>query len=659
MSFMKNINSQVINFKVLSIGGCMKRLSVVPLILAFIILACSKKENSTSTVTTENLGGKQIFYVDSYHSTYAPNIKTRESFERQLEGLGIEIHYLFLDAKNIKDSELLEETGEEIFDSIQSVAPHLIIISDDAAMKYVVEPFLTSGTTPLVFVGVNWQAPERSENMTGQIEVELIDRLIEDLQIHSSGNRVGILTAETSTDHKNVDNYKNLINLTFADERFVSTFDEWKSSYVELQQTVDVLVVRQNSGIEGWDDNLANEWIAEHTTIPTGSPNLHMAPFVLLCYPKLNEEYGQFAGETALKILRGTAPSEIPIEQNRRSQITINTDIANHLEIIFSPEYLEIANLVPSEKKQVAFISSYHRGYDWSDGIEASFLKTVGIEWDSTETQFSTSEFDIQFFNLDSKRNSDARSIKNRADSIYSSIQMMNPDIIIGSDDNASKWLFEPYYKSSSTPILFCGLNWDASVYGFPTDNITGMVEVAPVQELVEFLKQYAKSDRIGYLAADVISERKEISHYIDILGIKFSDGALVSTSSEWKQKYLELQQSCDFIILNNHVGINDWNDDEMRQFVLENSSIPSGTTTRNVKHYAMITFSRIPEEQGMWVGQQMLNIFNGTDISAIPVTRNTKSSYYINPQLLNKQGIVLPASMLDSVFFVDEEIVR
>ena len=42
-------------------------------------------------------------------------------------------------------------------------------------------------------------------------------------------------------------------------------------------------------------------------------------------------------------------------------------------------------------------------------------------------------------------------------------IDAFKPDVVIAADDNASKYLIEPYFKDAALPFVFCGVNWDAS----------------------------------------------------------------------------------------------------------------------------------------------------------------------------------------------------
>lgn len=107
-------------------------------------------------------------------------------------------------------------------------------------------------------------------------------------------------------------------------------------------------------------------------------------------------------------------------------------------------------------------------------------------------------------------------------------------------------------------------------------------------------------------------------------------------------------------LILLSHMGIPDWNDSTAREFVLAESRIPTGATARLAHKTAMITFARIPEEQGLWSGDQVRQILAGLPISAIPMTRNTRSTIIVNPRLLDRIGARLPASFLDTVFLTD-----
>lgn len=626
---------------------------IVITLFSFFLITCNDQV-SEKKITKSNKISKKIFYIDSYHEDYSPNQKTRKAFENQFSDSVAKIKYAFLNAKNIKDTEILKNSGKSIFKNLKEFKPDVVVLSDDAAMKFIAEPFLITSNIPLVFIGVNWQYISRTENMTGQLEVELMNELISKLKEYSLGNKIGILTANQNTDLKSLRIYKDILNINFEKEYLVSNFSDWKKSFKKLQNEVDLLILRQNSGIENWNDEEAKRLIYNSTKIPTGSPNLHMNPFVLLCYPKMNEEYGEYAGKTVKKIFSGSSPSNLPIEKNIRSNITINTKIAAALNIVFPSEFLDIANLVPEKKYRVALINSYHKNYEWSDGIQSGLLKTLKIKDPINHNKYENEKMEIRQYFLDAKNNPQPEFQKKRAKEVYHKLQTWSPDFIISSDDAAAKWLIVPYFKDKKIPVLYCGINWNAKVYGFPTPYIKGMIEAAPVKELYDFLNSISKGSKTAYLGANILSVEKEMDNFKLIPGIKFSDGKLVKTVEEWKNAFLELQTSNDNIILLSPMGIKGWDKDEIKKFTEKNTQVPTGTTLKLARYYSLLTFARLPEEHGLWIGKRLNDLCNGISISEIDTTISKSSMPFVNQEIVKKLGIELPSQFMDTVFFVE-----
>jgi hypothetical protein len=88
-------------------------------------------------------------------------------------------------------------------------------------------------------------------------------------------------------------------------------------------------------------------------------------------------------------------------------------------------------------------------------------------------------------------------------------ISNFSPDIVIASDDNASKYLIMPHFKDTPLPIVFCDIDNSAETYGFPYSNVTGMLEVPPTVRLVYSLKHFARIARVGYPAGNTSTNRK------------------------------------------------------------------------------------------------------------------------------------------------------
>jgi ABC-type uncharacterized transport system substrate-binding protein len=195
----------------------------------------------------------------------------------------------------------------------------------------------------------------------------------------------------------------------------------------------------------------------------------------------------------------------------------------------------------------------------------------------------------------------------------------------VTSDDNAAKYLIVLFFKNTKTPFVFCVLNWDASLYGFPVPNVTGMVEVAPLDETLDLLKTYAKGNQVGYIGADEFTNRKALPHYERVMGLRFDDGKLVSTYNEWAREYARLQDSVDILIWMNTIGIAAWDRHRAVDYILENTKIPSGCAADNSIDYVLLGKTGIAEEQGWWAGKTALRILAGTSPADIPIVKNKR----------------------------------
>lgn len=286
--------------------------------------------------------------------------------------------------------------------------------------------------------------------------------------------------------------------------------------------------------------------------------------------------------------------------------------------------------------KKVVFVDSYHTGYEWSDGLESGLkdaLADTGVE--------------LSIIHMDTKRNTDEAFGEEAALKAKTEIEAFAPDAIIACDDNAQKYLVVPYLKDTDMPIIFCGVNWDASIYGFPTNNVTGMVEVDAIKQLVDLLENFTDGRDIAYLTEDTATERKVYETHNERFFRQQLQGVFVNDFEEFKSEYLKLQEEVDMIYIGNNASLTDWNEAEAETFMLENTKIPSGSIYDWMAPYALIVVGKRPEEQGTWAAQTALSILEGTSISDIPVTENKESSLILNLNLAEELGVVFTPSML------------
>lgn len=286
--------------------------------------------------------------------------------------------------------------------------------------------------------------------------------------------------------------------------------------------------------------------------------------------------------------------------------------------------------------KKIVYVDSYHAGYEWSDGITAGIEKVL-----------EGSGAELRIIRMDTKNNTSEDFKKAAAVKARDEINTFAPDVLIASDDNAFKYLVQEYYKDAALPVVFSGLNWDASVYGAPYTNTTGMVEVSLTTQIIDHLKPFAKGSRLGYLSADTETERKNLTYYEKLFGLKFTKAYFVKDMAAWKKAFLALQTETDLVIFENNAGITDWNDKEAEDFAKSTIRVPVGTTNPWTMKESVFGITKIPNEQGEWSADAALLILDGTPPRDIPIVKNEKGTLIINLGLAEKLNIIFPPNIL------------
>lgn len=283
------------------------------------------------------------------------------------------------------------------------------------------------------------------------------------------------------------------------------------------------------------------------------------------------------------------------------------------------------------------YISSYHQGYAWSDGVERG-MRSVLQE-----------KCEIRQFNMDTKRNKQPDYMKKAGLEAKQLIDSWKPDIVITADDNAAKYVIQAHYKNHEIPFVFCGVNWTAEEYGFPYDNVTGMVEVAPIYPLLEKVKHLIPdANNAIYIGADTVTEKKNLARFDTALSKQniHLKPELAGTMEDWLNSYSRAQQY-DFIIIGSNSGIQGWDEEHVVNTIRTNSRKLSVTNHDWMMPYTMLGFTKVPEEQGEWAAQAALSILAGVEISKIAIVPNRKWDIWTNSALLKTAGITLPEGLI------------
>lgn len=635
-------------------GGTMRKLSYqtavhIVCVLAAVFLDISLSERVLASKT-------RIFWVDSYHSGYEWSDGIESGIIGVLSDREVEFGLFHMNTKACKDQACLENSARKAKVAVELFNPDVLIASDDNAQKYLVVPEFKDSELPVVFCGVNWDAAPYgypARNITGMVEVDLVEETVRHMKRYAKGNRIGYISGQTTSDQKII----SWLNEHFFDNRMISrqveTFDQFIGEFLRLQEETDMIFIRNYAGINGWNPVKARKFLLSNLRVPTGSNNDFMAPYVVFTLGKIPEEQGRWAAETALAIAAGKSPTSIPIVRNQQARLTVNLAMAGAADIVLPISILKVGNVVGQDEfkpdtqpdfllkgeianRRILWVDSYHKGYEWSDGVEE------GIR----EVLFGSGVI-LKTIRMDTKRKHGEVQMKTAALLVKEKLEAYEPDLVIVSDDNAQQFLVVPYLKNSNIPVVFCGVNWDASMYGYPTENITGMVEVDQIEEMIKLLKLFARGSRIGYLSGDVTTDRKLARIYNE----KFFNGKmkqyLVKSQAELEDAYLRAQQEVDILLFSNYAGIGDFDAAVTSRMVKEHTKIPTGSPTPWMDKWVLCTSAKSPQEQGRYAAETALKILSGTNPSSLPVATNRQSQLTINLRIATKLGVVFPVTIL------------
>lgn len=302
----------------------------------------------------------RVLFVNSYHAGYAWSdgieqavldtlgVKGPPNGPLDASASAVEIRFFRMDTKRKPAAEQVRAAVEEARNLIDQWRPAVVIASDDNASKHLIAPYYLGAELPFVFCGVNWDAGPYgfpAANVTGMVEVQLIGPLLDVLRPYARGDRVAFLKGDDVSARAEANAFEEAFDLVL-DRHFVTTFEQWREQYLLLQDEVDLLLLGNPVSVRGWDGDTALALILDHSRIPSGNWDAWMAPYALVSFATVPAEQGEWAAHTALRILAGTPPGEIPVVRNQKARVLLHMGLAKKLGIKFPMELIERATFV-------------------------------------------------------------------------------------------------------------------------------------------------------------------------------------------------------------------------------------------------------------------------------------------------------------------------
>lgn len=309
----------------------------------------------------------------------------------------------------------------------------------------------------------------------------------------------------------------------------------------------------------------------------------------------------------------------------------------------------------PDEKtgKKVLLIFSYHPEHPW-----------VIEETRGAEDIFKGKGVELEKSYLDTKRKTSAEWKKKVSGEAVKKIEEFKPDLVIVFDDNACE-LVAMKYAGKSIPFVFCGMNSNPEDYGFPAENIAGVVERQHIDGTIDLLKQLVPNVK----KVAIITDNSPTSHGFvtrieeTALPVENSECYTTDDFDAWKAKVKELQPKVDAIGLFVYHTIKDPEKEgeisllpeDVLNWTLKNNKLPEfAFFDFTVRKGALCGVTLSGYEQGKAAAEIAIEILEGKKPVDIPIKCPEKGNPIVNKRRAEELNITIPTDIVKEIEIID-----
>ena len=300
--------------------------------------------------------------------------------------------------------------------------------------------------------------------------------------------------------------------------------------------------------------------------------------------------------------------------------------------------------------KRVLLIFSYHAEYPW-----------VIEETRGAEDILKENPVEIERFYLDTKRKTSAEWKEQVAADAVNKINDFKPDVVVVFDDNACE-LVAKRYIGKTLPIVFGGMNGEPEDYGFPANNITGVIERPQLEETISLLKHLIPDARRVAIVTDnsPTSQAFIARARRTTLPIEVSEFYSTDDFDAWKAKVIELQSKVDAIGLALYHTLKEKDGEvslpaeHVLEWTLKNSQLPEFAVFEfTVNEGALCGVTLSGYEQGKAAAEIAVKILDGQKPADIPIQSQEEGKPVVNEERAKELDVVIPTDMLNEVEIV------
>jgi ABC-type uncharacterized transport system substrate-binding protein len=286
---------------------------------------------------------------------------------------------------------------------------------------------------------------------------------------------------------------------------------------------------------------------------------------------------------------------------------------------------------------KVLVVMSYHETYSWGKEIKE------GI--DSVLSGVS----EMKYAYLDTKNNFPGGAEK--AAKIHELYREFRPDGVIAADDAAQSLFVVPYLKDKvKTPVMFCGVNEDPAVYGYPAANVSGILERGHFAESISLLRQMVPSVKTfcSVMKDDETSrgDLRQMMQGTRAYSARFVTARFPKTLPEAVAMTEEIRDRCDALFLSAMEGLpaadgTPLSSREVIPVLVRAFGKPTfSSTSNNLQFGVLCSVIKTGQEQGITAARMLLKAMRGMPVSGSPMTENREGKRVVNVSVMKKMGI-------------------
>lgn len=276
---------------------------------------------------------KTILVVESYNDAYAWQASYKKALQDEL-GAKFRLEFFEMDTKRLA-KEKHQEMSDLAWNKYLALKPDLVVLGDDAALKYLATR-LAETETPVVFLGINNTPrdylPKPAKNFTGVLERPIILRSLAYLHELLPATKKVLVLFDTDLSAYAIkkESFQNKSRVDVegisVDLRLIGTVDAWKEAVLSAKGQYDAIIFGIYQSLKHTDGSAVDPeevvaWAEKNTPVPPFAfwdfgvgANRSIGGLILD-----GKSMGESASVMVKKILeQGAIPSTIPLDFNNR-----------------------------------------------------------------------------------------------------------------------------------------------------------------------------------------------------------------------------------------------------------------------------------------------------------------------------------------------------